>query len=86
MSVIEDDEEYFTVWDTEHIQRWIDEIKPYLGTELDAIVLKYALSYTLQSLRNNENMNRFKWSDAECFTKSKMVKYIATVKNCQMKK
>ena len=63
MSVIEDDEEYFTVWDTEHIQRWIDEIKPYLGTKLDAIVLKYALSYTLQSLRNNENMDRFKWGD-----------------------
>lgn len=68
MSVIEDDEEYFTVWDTEHIQRWIDEIKPYLSTELDAIVLKYALSYTLQSLRNNENMNRFKWGDLECST------------------
>ena len=45
----------------------IDEIKPYLGTKLDAVVLKYALSYTLQSLRNNENMNKFKWGDIECF-------------------
>lgn len=63
MSVIEDGEEYFTVNDIEHLQRLIDEIKPYLGTELDAVVLKYALSYTLQSLRNNENMNRFKWGD-----------------------
>lgn len=63
MSVIEDGEEYFTVNDTEHLQRWIDEIKLYLDTELDAVVLKYALSYTLQSLRNNENMDRFKWGD-----------------------
>ena len=60
MSVIEDGEEYFTGNDIEHLQRLIDEIKPYLDTELDAVVLKYALSYTLQSLRNNENMNRFK--------------------------
>lgn len=63
MSVIEDGEEYFTVNDIEHLQRLIDEIKPYLDTELDAVVLKYALSYTLQSLRNNENMSRFKWGD-----------------------
>lgn len=63
MSVVEDGEEYFTVDDIEHLQRWIDEIKPYLDTKLDAIVLKYALSYTLQSLRNNENMDRFKWGD-----------------------
>lgn len=63
MSVIEDGEEYFTWYDTEHLQRWINEIKAYLGTESDAVVLKYALSYTLQSLRNNENMDRFKWGD-----------------------
>lgn len=54
MSVVEDGEEYFTVNDIEHLQRLIDEIKPYLHTELDAVVLKYALSYTLQSLRNNK--------------------------------
>lgn len=61
MSVIEDGEEYFTWYDTEHLERWINEIKPYLGTESNAVVLKYALSYTLQSLRNNEDMDRFKW-------------------------
>lgn len=65
MSVIEDGEEYFTWYDTEHLQRWINEIKAYLGTESDAVVLKYALSYTLQSLRNNEDMDRFKWGN-EC--------------------
>ena len=63
MSVVEDGEEYFTWYDTEHLQRWIDEIKPYLNTESNAEVLKYALSHTLQSLRNNENMDRFKWGD-----------------------
>lgn len=47
MSVIEDGEEYFTVNDIEHLQRLINEIKPYLHTELDAVVLKYALSYIL---------------------------------------
>lgn len=57
------EEEYFTCWDVEHIQRWIDELKPYVNAESDKIVLKFALSYTLQSFRNGEDMNRFKWSN-----------------------
>ena len=42
---------------------WIVEIKKYLGDFSDDEIVKYALSYTLQSLRNGEDMNRFKWSD-----------------------
>ena len=47
--------------DIEHIQRWINEIKKYDNTKSDKDIMKFALAYTLQSLRNNENMNRFKW-------------------------
>ena len=43
-------------------QKWIDEIKKYRkGEYTDDEIIKFALSYTLQSLRNNEDMDRFKW-------------------------
>ena len=44
---------------------WIKEIQKYTGETSALNVVKYALSYTLQSLRANENMNRFKWSDED---------------------
>jgi len=40
---------------------WIREIKKYTGETNDDNVIKFALSYTLQSLRNSENLQRFKW-------------------------
>lgn len=42
-------------------QKWIDEIRKYRGEYTDDEIIKFALSYTLQSLRNNENMDKFKW-------------------------
>ena len=51
--------------DAEHYQRWIDQIKEYLKeSDFDYnndFVIKLALSYTLQSLRNDENLKRFQW-------------------------
>ena len=44
-------------------QRWINEIRNYLNNQTDEEVIKFALSYTLQSLRANENMERFKWKE-----------------------
>lgn len=44
-------------------QHWINEIRKYEKEHTDNDIIKYALSYTLQSLRANENMNRFKWYD-----------------------
>ena len=40
---------------------WIGEIKKYLPHLTDNQVIVFALGYTLQSLRNHEDMNRFKW-------------------------
>ena len=44
-------------------QRWIKEINKYINNQTDEQVVKFALSYTLQSLRANENMERFKWKE-----------------------
>lgn len=44
-------------------QRWIKEINKYINNQTDEEVIKFALSYTLQSLRANENMERFKWKE-----------------------
>ena len=41
---------------------WVKEIQKYKSDLTDEEVVKFALSYTLQSLRHGENMNRFKWS------------------------
>ena len=42
-------------------RHWIEEIRKYTNEKNDKNIVKYALSYTLQSLRNGENMNKFKW-------------------------
>ena len=40
---------------------WIKEISKYVDNRTDEEIVKFALSYTLQSLRANEDMERFKW-------------------------
>lgn len=44
-------------------QRWIEEIRKYIGDKTDEEIVKLSLSYTLQSLRTKENFNRFKWGN-----------------------
>lgn len=46
----------------ENNDRWINEIKKYIDCENDKHIIKFCLSYTLQSLRNGENLDRFKWN------------------------
>ena len=45
--------------------RWIREIQDYIDID-DEYVVKLALGYLLQSLRNGEDINRFKWRDETC--------------------
>ena len=53
--------------DEYHYDRWIKEIKKYVektneGFEYnEEFIIKLCLSYTLQSLRNDENLKRFQW-------------------------
>ena len=49
------------LFETEKRRKWIDDIKSFTGEENDVNVIQYCLSYTLQSLKNNEDMDRFKW-------------------------
>jgi len=42
---------------------WVAEIKKYIDVENEVDVVKFALSYTLQSLRAGENIYRFRWGD-----------------------
>lgn len=42
-------------------KQWIEEIKKYLTDYSDEDIVKYSLSFTLQSLRNNIDMSMFKW-------------------------
>lgn len=42
--------------------KWIDEIKEYTGEKDSGNVIQYALSFTLQALRNGDE-NMYKWSD-----------------------
>ena len=52
-----------TVKDFSH-NHWIKEIKGFLNNIddiTDEDVIKFALSYTLQSLKYGEDFNRFKW-------------------------
>lgn len=46
-------------------RHWIDELRQYdeMKNKTDREVMIYALSYTLQSFRYNENMDRFKWGN-----------------------
>lgn len=53
--------------DAKHYQRWVNQIKKYVEetntdfTYDDDFIIKIALSYTLQSLRNGESLKRFQW-------------------------
>lgn len=55
-------------YDVHHYNRWINQIKNYVektneGFEYNReFIIKLCLSYTLQSLRNGENLKRFQWS------------------------
>ena len=57
--------------DVEHYQRWVAQIKKYVDEsnsnfEYDEdFIIKIALSYTLQSLRNGESLKRFQWEYKE---------------------
>ena len=42
-------------------ESWIKEIGKYTGEKDAGNVVRYALSYTLQSLRAGEDMHRFRW-------------------------
>ena len=42
--------------------KWIDEIGYYINKTDDVDIIKFALGYTLQSLRANEDIHRFRWS------------------------
>ena len=44
---------------------WVGEIKKYINVDDEINVVKFALSYTLQSLRAGEDINRFKWGDSD---------------------
>ena len=46
-------------------QRWIDEIQKYRGDYTSEQIIKFSLAYTLQSLRNGENIDRFKWREQD---------------------
>ena len=57
--------------DAGHYQRWVAQIKKYVDEsnpnfEYDEdFIIKIALSYTLQSLRNGESLKRFQWGYKE---------------------
>ena len=61
----ENEDSMFIGCDAEHYQRGIKEIKPYVDDNdcnyTDDFIIKLALSYTLQSLRNGESLKRFQW-------------------------
>ena len=43
--------------------RWITRIGEYTGEDDALNIIRFSLSYTLQSLRYGEDLNRFKWED-----------------------
>lgn len=45
-------------------EKWINEIKSYTGEKDTANVIQYALSFTLQALRNGDE-NRYKWKTTD---------------------
>ena len=57
--------------DTHHYDRWIKEIKNYVDNDdfeyNEEFIIKLCLSYTLQSLRNGENLKRFQWDNNKRF-------------------
>ena len=50
--------------------RWIKEIGKYIDEENEDFIVRFALSYTLQSLRAGEDMHRFKWRYPYGYTKN----------------
>ena len=42
---------------------WINEIRKYKPSLSDEEIVKFSLGYALQSLRNDEDMGRFRWED-----------------------
>ena len=54
-------------YDVHHYDRWVDQIKEYVeeineGFEYNKeFIIKLCLAYTLQSLRNGEDLKRFQW-------------------------
>lgn len=56
-----------TDYDIHHYDRWMQQIKKYIEKTNEGFdyneefIIKFCLSYTLQSLRNNENLKRFQW-------------------------
>lgn len=47
--------------------KWVNEIKELLGEDSTDNVIQFCLSYTLQSLRFDQNeVNKFKW-DNNCW-------------------
>lgn len=51
--------------DAYHYDRWIKEIKKHIDNEdfeyNEEFIIKFCLSYTLQSLKNGEDLKRFRW-------------------------
>ena len=51
--------------DAYHYSRWIKEIKNYVDNDdfeyNEEFIIRLCLSYTLQSLRNGEDLKRFRW-------------------------
>ena len=51
--------------DAYHYDRWIKQIKKYVDNKdfeyNEEFIIKLCLSYTLQSLRNGEDLKRFQW-------------------------
>lgn len=42
---------------------WITKIGEYINEDNADNIIKFALSYTLQSLRAQEDIHRFQWDD-----------------------
>lgn len=42
-------------------ENWIREIGKYTGEKDYDLIVRFALSYTLQSLRAGEDVHRFRW-------------------------
>ena len=64
------DDSFFKDKDKEHYERWVNQIREYVDKDNEFeynedFIIKLALSYTLQSLRNNESLKRFQWSNEE---------------------
>ena len=64
--------------DAKHYQRWVNQIKKYVEednpdfTYDEDFIIKIALSYTLQSLRNGESLKRFQWDYKELLEKENL--------------